>query len=76
MFTKLLAMSRRRARRPARPSWPPYPRPRGNWRMPPLGELPPPRLSIAVKTWMFVLRAYLVLAAGLVLLRIVTLVAN
>jgi Mn2+/Fe2+ NRAMP family transporter len=49
---------------------------RGNWRMPPLGELPPPRLSIAVKTWMFVLRAYLVLAAGLVLLRIVTLAAN
>jgi Mn2+/Fe2+ NRAMP family transporter len=46
---------------------------RGNWRMPPLGELPPPRLSIAVKTWMFVLRAYLVLAGGLVLVRIVTL---
>jgi Mn2+/Fe2+ NRAMP family transporter len=47
-----------------------------NWRMPPLGALPPPRLSIAVKTWMFVLRAYLVLAAGLVLIRIVTLVAS
>jgi Mn2+/Fe2+ NRAMP family transporter len=46
---------------------------RSNWRMPPLGELPPPRLSIAVKTWMFVLRAYLVLAGGLVLVRIVTL---
>jgi NRAMP (natural resistance-associated macrophage protein)-like metal ion transporter len=49
---------------------------RGNWRMPPLGKLPPPRLSIAVKTSMFVLRAYLVLAAGLVLIRIVTLVAS
>ncbi|MGB6176087.1 MAG: divalent metal cation transporter, partial [Methylocella sp.] len=49
---------------------------RNNWRMPPLGEVPPPRLSIAVKTWMVVLRAYLVLAAGLVLLRIVTLVAS
>ncbi|MGH6823060.1 MAG: NRAMP family divalent metal transporter [Methylocella sp.] len=49
---------------------------RGTWRMPPLGELPPPRLSIAVKTWMFVLRAYLVLAAGLVVFRIVTLVAS
>jgi NRAMP (natural resistance-associated macrophage protein)-like metal ion transporter len=49
---------------------------RNNWRMPPLGELPPQRLSIAVKTWMFVLRAYLVLAGSLVLLRIVTLVAN
>lgn len=46
---------------------------RSNWRMPPLGELPPPCLSIAVKTWMFVLRAYLVLAGGLVLVRIVTL---
>jgi Mn2+/Fe2+ NRAMP family transporter len=46
---------------------------RSNWRMPPLGEMPPPRLSIAVKTWMFVLRAYLVLAGGLVLVRIVTL---
>jgi NRAMP (natural resistance-associated macrophage protein)-like metal ion transporter len=50
--------------------------PHSNWRMPPLGQLPPPRLSIAVKTWMLVLRAYLVLAAGLVLLRIVTLVAS
>jgi hypothetical protein len=49
---------------------------RNSWRMPPLGELPPPRLSIAVKTWMLVLRAYLVLAAGLVLIRIVTLVAS
>jgi Mn2+/Fe2+ NRAMP family transporter len=49
---------------------------RNSWRMPPPGELPPPRLSIAVKTWMFVLRAYLVLAGSLVLLRIVTLVAN
>jgi hypothetical protein len=49
---------------------------RNLWRMPPLGEMPPPRLSIAVKTWMFVLRAYLVIAAGLVLIRIVTLVAS
>ena len=49
---------------------------RNLWRMPPLGEMPPPRLSIAVKTWMFVLRAYLVIAAGLVLIRTVTLVAN
>jgi hypothetical protein len=46
---------------------------RGTWRMQPLGKLPPPRLSIAVKAWMFVLRAYLVLAGGLVLVRIVTL---
>jgi hypothetical protein len=38
--------------------------------------LPPPRLSTALRTWMLVLRAYLVLAAGLVLIRIVTLVAS
>ncbi|MGH6845144.1 MAG: manganese transporter, partial [Methylocella sp.] len=49
---------------------------RGTWRMPPLSKMPPPRLSIAVKTWMFVLRTYLALAAGLVLIRIVTLVAS
>jgi NRAMP (natural resistance-associated macrophage protein)-like metal ion transporter len=47
-----------------------------DWRMPKLAELAPPRLSIAVKTWMFVLRAYLVLAGSLVLLRIVTLLAD
>ncbi len=34
------------------------------------------RFSEVSETWMFVLRAYLVLAAGLVLLRIVTLVAG
>jgi Mn2+/Fe2+ NRAMP family transporter len=46
---------------------------RNNWRMPALEELPPARLSLAARTWMFVLRAYLVLAGGLVLVRIVTL---
>jgi hypothetical protein len=43
------------------------------WRMPPLDQLPPPRLTPAEKTWMLVLRGYLVVAAGLVLLRIVQL---
>ncbi|MGO9845762.1 MAG: hypothetical protein ACLPKT_03935 [Methylocella sp.] len=38
-----------------------------DWRMPPLDELLPARLSLATRTWMFVLRAYLVLAGGLVL---------
>jgi Mn2+/Fe2+ NRAMP family transporter len=46
---------------------------RQTWRMPPLSELAPARLSLTVRTWMFVLRAYLVLAGGLVLIRIVAL---
>jgi Mn2+/Fe2+ NRAMP family transporter/DNA-binding protein YbaB len=46
---------------------------RSNWRMPPLHKLPPARLSLAARSWMLVLRAYLVLAAGLILFRIVTL---
>jgi hypothetical protein len=40
------------------------------WRMPPLHELPPARLTPLNRIWMIVLRAYLVVAAGLVLLRI------
>ena len=46
---------------------------RRSWRMLPLAQLQPLRLSAAVKIWMFVLRAYLVLAAGLILFRIATL---
>jgi Mn2+/Fe2+ NRAMP family transporter len=46
---------------------------RANWRMPPLSELPPRRLTIGERTWLTVLRGYLVLAAGLVLVRIVSL---
>ena len=44
-----------------------------NWRMPPLAELPPSRLSSPSRIWMGVLRSYLVIAGGLVLLRIVSL---
>jgi hypothetical protein len=44
-----------------------------NWRMPPLHELPASHLSLAARTWMFVLRAYLVVAGGLVLVRIAAL---
>ncbi len=47
--------------------------PRATWRMPPLDQLPPARLSLAAKTWMSVLRLYLVVAGGLVLFRIVML---
>ena len=43
------------------------------WRMPKLSELGPAKLSRASKIWMIALRAYLVLAGGLVLVRIVML---
>jgi len=43
---------------------------RDTWRMPPLEQLPPARLSTLSRIWMIVLRGYLVVAAGLVLLRI------
>lgn len=48
-------------------------RERDNWRMPPLGELPPARLTLLSRIWMIVLRTYLILAGGLVLLRIIQL---
>jgi NRAMP (natural resistance-associated macrophage protein)-like metal ion transporter len=44
-----------------------------NWRMPPLGELKPARLGLLSRLWMVILRVYLVVAGGLVLLRIVQL---
>jgi hypothetical protein len=40
------------------------------WRMPPLEQLAPARLSLASRIWMTVLRGYLVIAGGLVLFRI------
>ncbi|MBV8765398.1 MAG: divalent metal cation transporter, partial [Hyphomicrobiales bacterium] len=46
---------------------------RASWRMPPLEELAPAKLSLAAKLWMGVLRLYLVVAGGLVLVRIATL---
>ncbi len=48
-------------------------RSRETWRMPPLDRLAPAKLSLAAKTWMAVLRLYLVVAGGLVLFRIVML---
>jgi len=44
---------------------------RHTWRMPPLDSLPRAKLSLAAKTWMGALRLYLVVAGGLVLVRIV-----
>jgi Mn2+/Fe2+ NRAMP family transporter len=46
---------------------------RDTWRMPPLAELPPARLTLLNRVWLIVLRGYLVVAGGLVLLRIVQL---
>lgn len=43
------------------------------WRMPPLDQLPPARLTGLERIWLIVLRAYLVIAAGLVLVRIIML---
>jgi Mn2+/Fe2+ NRAMP family transporter len=40
------------------------------WRMPPLDQLPPARLSTLSRIWMIVLRSYLAIAAGLVIFRI------
>jgi NRAMP (natural resistance-associated macrophage protein)-like metal ion transporter len=46
---------------------------RDHWRMPPLDELPPTRLTMLNRIWLLVLRAYLVVAGGLVLARVVML---
>ncbi len=43
------------------------------WQMPPLAELPPARLTLLSRIWMAVLRGYLAVSAGLVLVRIVQL---
>jgi Mn2+/Fe2+ NRAMP family transporter len=43
------------------------------WRMPPLDQLPPARLGRLSRIWMIVLRGYLIIAAGLVLFRILQL---
>jgi Mn2+/Fe2+ NRAMP family transporter len=49
---------------------------RDNWRMPPLGTLAPLRLSLTSRIWMVVLRFYLAIAGGLVLLRIIHLATS
>ncbi|MBL6939367.1 MAG: divalent metal cation transporter [Alphaproteobacteria bacterium] len=46
---------------------------RDAWRMPPLSALPPGHLTTLSRIWMIVLRGYLVVAGGLVLVRIVQL---
>ncbi|MEZ2311980.1 NRAMP family divalent metal transporter [Paraburkholderia sp. RCC_158] len=44
---------------------------RDRWRMPPLDELPPPNLTLSKRVWMGVLRGYLLLAVGLVVMKVV-----
>lgn len=44
-----------------------------HWRMPPLDQLPPARLTLTSRVWMGVLRAYLVIAAGLLLVKLIKL---
>jgi Mn2+/Fe2+ NRAMP family transporter len=50
--------------------------PRDTWRMPPLSELSPARLTLLNRIWMIVLRAYLVIAAGLLVLKMVQLATS
>jgi NRAMP (natural resistance-associated macrophage protein)-like metal ion transporter len=49
---------------------------RWGWRMPPLDTLEPARMSLSNRIWMMVLRFYLVLAVGMVVVRIVQLALN
>jgi len=46
------------------------------WRMPPLDQLPPAHMTPLTRIWMVVLRGYLVVAGGLVLVRIVQLATS
>lgn len=67
ILVKLYEMTERKPTRVLRP---PIVRDLQTWRMPPLDQLPPARLSKLSRIWMIVLRGYLVVAAGLVLVRI------
>ncbi|MBO0736257.1 MAG: hypothetical protein J2P48_06775 [Alphaproteobacteria bacterium] len=49
---------------------------RNTWRMPSLTQLPARRLTALNRVWLVVLRAYLFVAAGLVLVRILTLATS
>ncbi len=46
------------------------------WRMPPLSELPRLQLTLLNRVWLVVLRGYLILAGGLVMVRIVQLATS
>jgi hypothetical protein len=40
------------------------------WRMPPLDELPPAKLSVLNRVWLVILRTYLMGAVGLVIYKV------
>jgi len=42
--------------------------------MPPLDQLPPPNLTLTKRIWMGVLRGYLIVAVGLVVVKIVQMI--
>jgi Tfp pilus assembly protein PilN len=46
---------------------------KATWRMPPLAALAPARLTLPQRVWMLVLRLYLVVAVGMVIVRVVQL---
>ena len=46
---------------------------REHWKMPPLDQLPPGRLSLSGRVWMTVLRSYLVVAGGLFFFKLIRL---
>ena len=48
-------------------------RPREQWTMPPLDQLPAAKLTLLSKAWMLVLRGYLVVAAGMLIFKLVQL---
>ena len=44
---------------------------RDTWRMPPLDTLEPQNMTVVTRIWMAVLRGYLVIAVGLVIVKVV-----
>lgn len=44
---------------------------RETWRMPPLDSLEPQKMTVATRVWMAVMRGYLVIAVGLVIVKVV-----
>ena len=63
----------KRRRRPTVEALPVDDSQRDTWRMPPLAELPADLMTPVKRVWMAALRGYLLIAAGLVLTRIVRL---
>jgi NRAMP (natural resistance-associated macrophage protein)-like metal ion transporter len=49
---------------------------RNTWRMPPLSCLAPAPMTLSTRVWMFLLRGYLIVAGGLMLMRILELASG